>query len=56
MSTLILEAIGLLFLLIIIKTYFDSFGVGYIPKESITFIDHSLSITTSIFRIEAMIQ
>ena len=34
-------------------TYFDSFGVEYIPKEIKTFINHSLSITTSIFRIQA---
>ena len=40
------------FLLIII-TYFASFRVEHIPKEIITFIDHSLSITTNIFRIEA---
>ena len=33
--------------------YFDSFGVEHIPKEIKTFIDHSLSITTSIFRIQA---
>ena len=34
-------------------TYFDSFGVEHIPKEIITFIDLSLSITTNIFRIKA---
>ena len=42
-------------------TYFDSFGVEYIPKEIKTFINRSLSIflrpplrvTTSIFRIQA---
>ena len=34
-------------------TYFDSFGVEHNPKEIRTFIDHSLSITTSIFRIQA---
>ena len=34
-------------------TYFDSFGVEYIPKEIKTFINHSLSITTNIFRIQA---
>ena len=34
-------------------TYFDSFGVEHIPKEIITFIDRSLSITTNIFRIQA---
>ena len=33
--------------------YFDSFGVEHIPKEIKTFIDRSLSITTSIFRMEA---
>ena len=33
--------------------YFDSFGVGHIPKEIKTFIDRSLSITTNIFRIQA---
>ena len=33
--------------------YFDSFGVEHIPKEIKTFIDRSLSITTSIFRIQA---
>ena len=34
-------------------TYFDSFGVGHIPKEIKAFIDRSLSITTNIFRIQA---
>ena len=34
-------------------TYFDSFGVEHIPKESQAFIDRSLSITTNIFRIQA---
>ena len=34
-------------------TYFDSFGVEHIPKEIKKFIDHSLSITTNIFRIQA---
>ena len=34
-------------------TYFDSFGVEYIPKEIRAFIDRSLSITTNIFRIQA---
>ena len=34
-------------------TYFDSFDVEYIPKEIEAFIDRSLSITTSIFRIQA---
>ena len=34
-------------------TYFDSFGVKYIPKEIKEFIDRSLSITTNIFRIQA---
>ena len=34
-------------------TYFHSFGVEHIPKEIKAFIDHSLSITTNIFRIQA---
>ena len=34
-------------------TYFDSFGVEHIPKESKAFIDRSLSVTTNIFRIQA---
>ena len=34
-------------------TYFDSFGVEHIPKEIKAFIDHSLSIATNIFRIQA---
>ena len=34
-------------------TYFDSFGVEHIPEEMKAFIDRSLSIATSIFRIEA---
>ena len=34
-------------------TYFDFFGVEHIPKEIKAFIDHSLSITTNIFRIQA---
>ena len=34
-------------------TYFDSFGVEHIPKEIKTFINRSLSITTTIFRIQA---
>ena len=34
-------------------TYFDSFGVEDIPKEIKAFTDHSLSITTNIFRIQA---
>ena len=34
-------------------TYFDSFGVEHIPKETKEFIDSSLSITTNIFRIQA---
>ena len=34
-------------------TYFDSFGVEHIPKEIKAFIDRSLSITTTIFRIQA---
>ena len=34
-------------------TYFDSFGVEHILKEIKTFICHSLSITTNIFRVQA---
>ena len=34
-------------------TYFDSFGVGHIPKEIKTFINGSLSIKRNIFRIQA---
>ena len=34
-------------------TYFDSFGVEHTPKEIKTFINHSLSIRTNIFRIQA---
>ena len=34
-------------------TYFDSFGVEHISKEIKAFINRSLSITTSIFRIQA---
>ena len=34
-------------------TYFDSFWVDHIPKEIKTFINHSLSIATNIFRIQA---
>ena len=34
-------------------TYFDSFGIEHIPKDIKTFIGRSLSITTSIFRIQA---
>ena len=49
MSTPILELIGLL----CIFTYFDSFGVEHIPKKIKAFIDHSSSITTNIFRIQA---
>ena len=30
-------------------TYFDSFGVEHIPKESKAFVDRSLSISTNIF-------
>ena len=33
--------------------YFDSFGIEHIPKDIKTFIGRSLSITTSIFRIQA---
>ena len=34
-------------------TYFDSFSVENIPKETKTFIDRSLSITTNILRMQA---
>ena len=34
-------------------TYFDSFGVEHIPKESKAFVDRSLSISTNIFWIKA---
>ena len=34
-------------------SYFDSFGVEHIPKEIKIFINRSLSITTTIFRIQA---
>ena len=34
-------------------TYFDCFGAEHVPKEIKTFIGHSLSITTNIFRIQA---
>ena len=34
-------------------TYFDSFSVEHIPKEIKAFIDRYLSITKSIFRIQA---
>ena len=34
-------------------SYFDSFGVEHIPKEIKEFIDSSLSIITTIFRIQA---
>ena len=50
-STLILEFIGLLCACIIIVIL--SFGVEHIPKEIKTFIDHSLSIATNIFRTQA---
>ena len=33
-------------------TYFDSFEVEHIPKETKALIDRSLSITTNIFRIQ----
>ena len=33
-------------------TYFDSFGVGHIPKEIKAFIGCSLSITTNIFIVQ----
>ena len=33
-------------------TYFDSFGVDYIPKEIKAFIN-SKNVTTNIFRIQA---
>ena len=32
-------------------TYFDSFGVEYIPKKTKEFIGHSISVATNIFRI-----
>ena len=50
-STLILEFIGLLCACIIIVIL--SFGVEHIPKEIKTFINHSLSITTNIFKTQA---
>ena len=34
-------------------TYFHSFGAEHIPKEIKAFTDHSLSIATNIFRIQA---
>ena len=34
-------------------TYFNSFGVEHISKEIKTFIGHSLSTTTNIFKIQA---
>ena len=34
-------------------TYFDSFGVEYLPKEIKTFISRLSSIKTNIFRIQA---
>ena len=34
-------------------TYFDSFGVERIPKEIKAFVNHSLSIKTNNFRIQA---
>ena len=34
-------------------TYFDSFGVEHIPKEVKTFIDRSLSIAATFFRIQS---
>ena len=33
-------------------TYFDYFGEEHIPKEIKTFIGRSLSIATSIFRLQ----
>ena len=33
-------------------TYFDSFGLGHIPKEIKTFISHK-NMKTNIFRIQA---
>ena len=53
MSTLILELIGLLLYVNNNVTYFDSFGVEHIPKEIKAFTDHSLSITTNIFCMQA---
>ena len=35
------------------NSVFNSFGVEHIPKEIKAFIGHSLSITTSIFRVQA---
>ena len=34
-------------------TYFDSFGVAFIPKDIKAFTDRSLSTTANIFRIQA---
>ena len=34
-------------------TYFDSFGVEHIAKETKAIIDDSLSVATSIFKIQA---
>ena len=33
-------------------TYFDFFSVEHIPKEIKAFVDHAVSITTKIFRIQ----
>ena len=33
-------------------TYFDPFDVEHIPKEIKAFIEHFLSITTNIFRMQ----
>ena len=54
MSILILELIGLLcmYKIIIIFIFFDSFGVGHIPKEIKAFINNK-NITTNIFRVQA---
>ena len=35
-------------------TYFDSFGVEHIPKETIAFIGRSLAITTKMFQSTSM--
>ena len=52
MNIPILELIGLLCALNNNVTYFDSFGVEYIPKE-IKKITNSSTVTTNIYRIQA---
>ena len=54
MRTLISERIGLFFFYVQNNdvTYFDSFGVEYIPKEFRTFIGNK-NIKTNVFRIQA---